>query len=167
MNIERALDAQAVILNNTVQSNNYEINAIMQSQLDKDRQLFELKNEIEKLKAEKSSKNVNTNQNIPQISCHICSKRHLTTDCWYFPHQNSNLANYDEQNHQVSNNFASNYQNPNFNEANSSNFNYSRPQNSNFGHFNSARRNFRGRRNHRGATYNQRRNHPYRKSHLN
>lgn len=144
-NVEKALDAHGMMVNNNV-GQNFELNSIMQSQLEGNKQIKELKEELEKVK-NNSTRPLRQNHR-DNIQCHICGKNHITTKCWYFP-QGRNFA-------QTSNHNSGFYHRG---ENQNSDF-YHREENPNSDF---QYRGNRGRRNFRGSRDN-RRNHPYRRS---
>lgn len=95
-NVEKALEAQEVIINNNM-CQNFELNSIMQSQLEGNKKIQELKEELERVKSENSaSKSFRQTRN-ERVQCHICGKSHLTTKCWYFPQgRNSRNNNFNQ-----------------------------------------------------------------------
>lgn len=89
LNVEKALEAQEVMINNNM-CQNFEINSILSNQLESSKKMNEFREELEKVK----SNNMNSRpvrQNFKEkIQCHICGKNHITTKCWYFPTNSTN-----------------------------------------------------------------------------
>lgn len=135
-NFELALDSMG-----TSQNNDLNVNALFQQQLETNKSILVLQNQILDLtkanvntisaksmpKSNENEKSYNNQNSSDRVTCHICGKRHLTTDCWHFPRQ--------------------------FNNQSRRNFNY---------RGNSNRRNFRGRNNNRNSRFK-----PYKKNNLN
>lgn len=94
-NIEKALDAHEMIVNNTA-SQNFELNSIIQSQLEGNKKINELREELERVK--NSSAKSGRQNSTEKIQCHICGKNHITTKCWYFPQS----RNFQENSHRDS-----------------------------------------------------------------
>jgi len=89
----------------------FEINALMQQTLQQKNELAQMAEKLNKLSSsvvpigvlnDSNTSTSTSNQMDSEIRCHICFKRHITTQCWYFPKPNVN--NDIRGNHSVSNN---------------------------------------------------------------
>lgn len=112
--VERALSLHENHVNVITKST--EIDMLLKSQIESNKKIEELTQKIENLTKKQSSDQSGSSSNNNRYSCHICSKFHKTTDCWYYPtNSNSNVNNtnkryqpYDRQNNNyrgVSRNF--------------------------------------------------------------
>lgn len=112
--VENALNLNDHHLNNLTKST--EIELMLKSQIESNKRIEELTKKIENLSNVKAVNNIaqSNASNSQSISCHICCKRHLTTDCWYYPtnvnrNNNRKFKPYDRTNFRRG--FGRNYRN--------------------------------------------------------
>ncbi len=86
-NVERAFNDQ-VNVGEIVQ--NLEINNLMQQQFESDKKIQQLQEELGKLRQERMDWEREKGNN-KQPQCHICSRNHLTTECFYYRARNPTL----------------------------------------------------------------------------
>lgn len=125
-NVERALNVVDLTSNNLSQSTTFDL--LLRSQDQTNSALNELTKKFE----ESQNKIVNnvqaqlSNQRNTEnrISCHICQKNHLTTQCWDFPrYQSQSQNNYRSSFRRFRGGRRNNFNNPNFRANNTSNSN--------------------------------------------
>lgn len=96
--VETALDNQAVSLNNLKANDNIDIQVVLENQFECNKKILELTNKIDSLtknvKGSTTTNEVSCKQNEQTVKCHICGKRHLTTECWYFPKEGYTNSNF-------------------------------------------------------------------------
>lgn len=87
-NIENALNDPLCQVNNT---SSIEINTLIQSQIETNKRIMEISNQINEIKnPNREINNIVRNEQIANppkedIKCLICGKPHLTIKCWHFP----------------------------------------------------------------------------------
>lgn len=94
--IEKSLDQQSLSINNLSSTQSIDIQILLQQQIENNKQIQELTETVRKL-SESQAK-------IDDIRCHICNRKHKTTDCYQFP---NNSRSY---NGNSSSNFNSRFQ---------------------------------------------------------
>lgn len=95
INIESALEQSNENSSNNIL--NVDIHNILKENLMKDQLIADLNKRLNNLTSSNVVNNVNKvtattsrETNYPNnVTCHICSKPHLTTECWYFPRENN------------------------------------------------------------------------------
>lgn len=92
IDIENAISMNEAHLNNVTKSSEIEI--LLRSQIESNKKIEELTQKINDLTKTKSVNNISQSNklNQPKITCHICSRNHITTECWYYP-KNYNVNN--------------------------------------------------------------------------
>lgn len=87
INIESALEQSCSSSNNAI--SNFDIHNILKENLRKDQIIADLNKKLNNITNHNVVNNINdkpsTSSFKTNVTCHICSKPHLTTDCWYFP----------------------------------------------------------------------------------
>lgn len=101
-NIENALNDETAQCNNVSQ---FDLSQILSQQLETNKKILELTDEVKNIKNTEAQINNITqgqssnSQELNLVKCHICSKPHITTDCWFFP--KNNMHQYRNQNYNV------------------------------------------------------------------
>lgn len=139
-NVEEAFeDLEVIEINNINKSENLELKLLMENQFEANKNIQILTEKINELQQQRpsTSQNFNASQNfIPpnrSVSCHICGKNHITTDCWYFPQtnhsrqQNNNFRNFRRTFNRGANTQNRDFANSNFKAKNRGQFRGRRP----------------------------------------
>jgi hypothetical protein len=121
-NVEGAYEEQSDEIDIPKIVENLEVNHLVESQMKSNLEIEKLKRELQELKNERL-------QNRNRITCHICAKNHLTTDCWNYPKNQVQPS----QNNRVFRGYNSGFRGNRYNRGeNRRNFQTFRPYNRNF-----------------------------------
>ncbi|XP_054722048.1 uncharacterized protein LOC129231710 [Uloborus diversus] len=104
INVENALE-ESVSCATSNNSWDFQINTLMRSQMENNKLISKLTSQLSELTNNRdsqvnnfqlrgeNSRQFQSHSNFPNppISCHICQKNHLTTDCWFFPSSGQNF----------------------------------------------------------------------------
>lgn len=100
--VEFAMNTNEFQINNVTRAPEIEI--LIKNQIESNKKIEDLTQKLDKLTQTKMVNNTVSNSNsTANVTCHICSKRHLTTECWYYPNnqlpnQNNNNQRYNPYN---------------------------------------------------------------------
>lgn len=97
LDVENALSiSDNHVLNLTKSS---EIELLLKNQIESNKRIETLTQKVAELSEIKSLNNITQTypSNVQKITCHICGKNHLTTDCWHFPENSNNVGNQNQR----------------------------------------------------------------------